>query len=285
MATNDQKDQGSDTGHVWDGIRELTNDPPKWWTICFYLSLIWVLVYFVLYPSIPLVNGPSSGVLGWTSINEYKDEVKKFDSIRAPYMAKLEKMSMEQILADQEMLNFANAYTNSIFGDNCAACHGAGAQGAPGRFPSLLDDDWLHGGTLEAINETITDGREGNMPAFSGIISDDEIGLLADFVKGLSKGVKGDKAAWALFEETGCSQCHGEDAKGITMFGSANLADSVWRFGNTREDIIHTITYGVTPEGHDGARSAIMPAFNSRLTENDIKLLTVRAWSYGGGQK
>jgi len=285
MATNDQKDKGSDTGHVWDGIRELTNAPPKWWTICFYLSLIWVLVYFVLYPSIPLVKGASSGMLGWTSINEYKDEVKRFDSIRAPYMAKLEKMSMEQILADQEMLNFANAYTNTIFGDNCAACHGAAAQGAPGRFPNLLDDNWIHGGTLEAINETISNGREGNMPGFSGIISDNEIGLLADFVTGLSQGNKGDKATWTLFEETGCSQCHGEDAKGNTMFGSANLTDSVWRFSNTREEIIRTISYGVTSEGLDGSRSAVMPEFQNRLSANDIKLLTVRVWSYGGGQK
>ena len=136
MANHNKPGKAGDTGHVWDGIRELTNPPPKWWTICFYLSLVWCVVYFVLYPSIPLVNGPTKGVLGWTSIGEYKTAVAKYDSVRSPYVTKLEGMSAQEILADQEMLNFANSYTNAIFGDNCAACHGASGQGAVGRFPN-----------------------------------------------------------------------------------------------------------------------------------------------------
>jgi len=286
MAKNDQKDQESDTGHVWDGIRELTNDPPKWWTICFYISLVWCIVYFVLYPSIPLVNGSTKGVLGWTSIEEYKESVQKHDALRSPYLAKLEKMTVQQVLDDQEMLNFANAYTNSIFGDNCAACHGRNGQGSPGRFPSLLDDTWLYGGTVEAINESITYGRQGMMPAFSGEISDDDIGKLADFVIALAElGDHEDAPNWELFEESGCSQCHGVHAKGNTDFGSANLTDKIWRFGSSRHEVIHTITDGINDGSHEGARNAVMPNFDERLTENDIKLLTARVWSLGGGQK
>lgn len=285
MSNQNKPRQAPDTGHEWDGIRELTNPPPKWWTICFYLSLLWCLVYLILYPSIPLVNGATKGLLGWTSIGELKAEVKKFDSIRSPYVTKLEKMSAQEILADQEMLNFANSYTNAIFGDYCAACHGRSAQGAEGRFPSLLDDDWLYGGTVEAIEESISYGREGNMFAFKGEIPDTDIAKLADFVIDLSQGNKGDAASWAMYEEVGCGQCHGEDAKGFTDAGSANLADSVWRFGSSREDVIRTISSGVNQEDVADTHNAIMPAFDERLSENDIKLLTVRIWSLGGGQK
>lgn len=285
MANHNNPGQAPDTGHEWDGIRELTNPPPKWWTICFYLSLLWCVVYFILYPSIPLINGPNKGILGWSSIGEYKAAVEKFDGIRSPYVTKLEQMSAEQILNDREMLNFANSYTNAIFGDNCAACHGANGQGAQGRFPSLLDDDWLYGGSVDAINETITYGREGMMPAFKGEISDAKIANLADFVIALSDGKKGDAAGWALYEDVGCGQCHGDDAKGNYDAGSANLTDKVWRFGGSREEIIRTISAGVNQEDVEGTRNAIMPAFEERLSKNDIKLLTVRVWSLGGGQR
>lgn len=285
MANHNKPEEAPDTGHVWDGIRELTNDPPKWWTITFYLSLLWVVVYIALYPSIPLVNGPTEGILGWTSIKEYKAAVDKYDVQRAPYIAKLEKMSVQEILADQEMLNFANSYTNAIFGDYCAACHGANGQGAEGRFPSLLDDDWLYGGTVEAIEETVTYGREGMMPAFKGEISDADIAKLADHIIALSQGDQGDAASWALYEEAGCGMCHGDDAKGVHDAGSANLTDKVWRFDSSREELIRTISAGVNQEDVEGTRNAIMPAFEERLSENDMKLLTVRVWSFGGGQQ
>lgn len=282
MTKQNRPGQAPDTGHVWDGIRELTNQPPKWWTICFYLSLLWVLVYIVLYPSIPMAGGSSKGVLGWTSIGEYKDAVAKYDSVREPYVDKLNGMSAEDILADQEMLNFANSYTNSLFGDNCAACHGASGQGAVGRFPTLMDDDWLYGGTVADIQTSITDGRQGMMPAFNQQLSAAEIGTLADFVIGLSKG-QDNQAGREMFVSSGCSLCHGEDAKGNTM-GPANLTDSVWRFGSSHDEVVRTITSGVNQDVA-GSRNAVMPTFAARLSENDIKLLAVRVWSLGGGQK
>ncbi len=286
MSNQNKPGQAPDTGHEWDGIRELTNPPPKWWTISFYASLLWVVVYLVLYPSIPLINGNTEGLLGYSSIKEYKAEVAKYDEQRAPYISKLEGMSAQQILGDQEMLNFANSYTNAIFGDYCAACHGGSGQGVEGRFPTLLDDDWLYGGTIDAIQESIADGREGMMPAYKGEISDADIGKLADFVIGLSQGNSGDAAGWALYEETGCGMCHADNAKGDPDAGSANLTDAIWRFGNSRDDVISTITYGVNQlEDHPESHNAVMPSFEGRLSENDIKLLAVRVWSLGGGQQ
>ncbi|ALP52999.1 cytochrome C oxidase subunit III [Candidatus Tenderia electrophaga] len=284
MSNHNNPGQAPDTGHEWDGIRELTNAPPKWWTICFYLSLLWCVVYFILYPSIPLINGPNEGLLNWSSIKEYKQAVAKYQEIREPYMDQLETMSAEQILADQEMLNFANSYTNALFGDYCSACHGAGGQGVEGRFPNLRDDNWLYGGSVDAIKETITNGREGMMPAFQADLGQAEIEQLADFVIALPQG-QATQAGWSLYEESGCGLCHGEDAKGVPDFGSANLTDSVWRFGDSRDEVIRTISKGVNQEDVEGSRSAVMPAFDERLSDNDIKLLTVRVWSFGGGQQ
>ncbi|MFC1747298.1 cytochrome-c oxidase, cbb3-type subunit III [Pseudomonadota bacterium] len=286
MSNQNKPGQAPDTGHEWDGIRELTNQPPKWWTITFYASLLWVVVYIVLYPSIPLINGTTEGMLGWTSIKEYKAEVAKYDEQRAPYVSKLEGMSAEQILGDQEMLNFANSYTKAIYGDYCAACHGASGQGAEGRFPTLLDDDWLYGGSVSSINETIASGREGMMPGFKGEMSDADIGKMADFVIGLSQGNSGDAAGWAMYEEAGCGMCHADNGKGDYDAGSANLTDAVWRFGSSREDVVKTIAYGVNQmEDHPESHNAVMPSFEGRLSDNDIKLLTVRVWSLGGGEK
>jgi cytochrome c oxidase cbb3-type subunit 3 len=283
MANQNKPDQAPDTGHVWDGIRELTNDPPKWWTVCFYLSLLWCIVYFVLYPSIPMPGGPNKGMLGWTSIGEYKDAVAKYDGIRQPYVDKLNTMSAEEILADQQMLNFANSYTNSLFGDNCAACHGSSGQGAEGRFPTLTDDDWLYGGTVADIQTSVNDGRQGMMPAFKGQISDADIGALADVVIGLSNG-QSDPAGMELFTNSGCAACHGENGAGFAPMGSANLTDAIWRFSGSRDEVIRTISSGVNQDVAD-SRNAVMPSFAGRLSENDIKLLAVRVWSLGGGQK
>lgn len=281
---NKKPHEAPDTGHVWDGIRELTNEPPRWWTITFYMSLVWVFVYIVLYPAIPMPNGPTPGLLGWTSIGEFKAEVAKYDEIRAPHLKKLEGMTTQQILDNQETLNFANSYSKALYGDYCSACHGSAGQGAVGRFPTLLDDDWLYGGSVETIQESITDGREGGMPAYKGEISDAQIAQMADFTIGLSQGNQGSAADWALFEEASCSMCHGDTAKGDYDAGSANLTDAIWRFGSSRDEVIRTIASGVNDDA-EGSHNAVMPSFEGRLSENDIKLLAVRIWSMGGGEK
>lgn len=277
------QNQAPDTGHEWDGIRELTNAPPRWWSIAFILSFVWVALYAIIYPMIPLVNDFTRGVTGWTSIGEYKDAVAKYENIRAPYVEKLSAMSAEDILKDREMLNFANSYTKALFGDNCAACHGANGQGKAGMFPVLLDDDWLFGGTVADITTTITDGRMGIMPAHQDILTEDQINILADFVIALPKG-QASQAGWDTFTETGCFGCHGADAKGNKYVGSANLTDNIWRFGSSRDDVLRTIKFGVNQSHLENSRNAVMPAFGEKLSENDIKLLTVKVWSLGGGQ-
>jgi len=277
-----------DTGHEWDGIRELENQPPRWWIIGFHLSWIMVVIYCMLFPSIPLLSGSTKGLLGWTQVKKLKKEVVQLETIRAPYDEKLAAMSPGDILKDAELSNFAQSSSRVLFGENCAACHGAGGQGAP-DFPVLADDEWLYGGAVETIVETITDGREGMMPAHGALLSKEELDNVVGYVVGLSQG-KIHEAGKAVFmgetpAEATCFGCHGEDAKGMPDMGAPNLADSVWRFSGTEEGVRHTIAHGVN-DGEDAkTRKAVMPAFAGKLTPVQIKKLAVLVHQFGGGQE
>jgi len=288
MADNKQSGHAPDTGHEWDGIRELTNPPPRWWMIALHASWVWCVVYFILYPAIPLVHDSTKGVLGWTQIKEFKEAVAENDAIKAPYLEKVSAMSGEELLADAGMRNFSEQAAKAVFGDNCAACHGGGGEGAVGLFPVLADDDWLYGGDIETIIASITEGRQGNMPAHAEMLSDEDINQLADFVIALPQG-KATEAGWQKFDESGCTACHGADAKGSalngdTFTGSANLTDQVWRFGSSRDEVLRTIRYGVNQDGVANTRVAIMPAFGGKLSAEDIKMLAVKVHEFGGGK-
>ncbi len=287
--------QVPDTGHEWDGIRELTNPPPRWWMISLYASGLFVVVYLILYPSIPLIHGSNKGLLGWTMITEFKEAVAENDAIKAPFLKKVAAMSPKELLADGKMRNFAESAAKAAFGDNCAACHGSGGQGAPGLFPVLADDDWLYGGSMDVIIETITEGRQGNMPAHADMLDDAEINRLADFVLAVSKG-KATQEGFTLFDDSGCSACHGTDAKGSAnhpetadgegidhSVGSANLTDQIWRFGGSRDEILRTIRHGVNQEDEKDTRTAIMPVFGEKLSPEMIKMLAVKVHGFGGG--
>lgn len=288
MSTQNNSEKPQDTGHEWDGIRELTNPPPRWWMIALHASWIFCLIYFVLYPSIPLLHDSNKGLLGWTQIKEYKEAVVENDAIKAPYLKKFETMSAAEIEADPELSNFAVSAAKAVYGDNCAACHGAGGEGAKGLFPVLADDDWLYGGDLDTIVETITEGRQGSMPAHADMLEASDIEALADFVVALPEGKATDKG-WALFDDSGCTACHGADARGGALngdnySGAANLTDQLWRFGGSRAEVLRTIRYGVNQEDVAQTRSAIMPAFGEKLSAAQIKTLAIKIHGMGGGQ-
>lgn len=287
MGTQNKPGHAPDTGHEWDGIRELTNPPPRWWMLALHASWIWCVVYFILYPAIPLVNDATKGVLGWTQIKEFNEAVAENQAVQAPFLAKISEMSGQELLQDSGMRIFAESGAKALFGDNCAACHGSGGEGAPGLFPVLADDDWLFGGDIDTIIESITDGRQGNMPAHEGMISDADINALADFVIGAANG-EVTEAGLAKFDEAGCTGCHGMDAKGGAInelySGAPNLTDKIWRFGSSREDVLRTIRYGVNQEDVPNTRVAIMPAFGAKLSAEEIKMLAVKVHGLGGGK-
>jgi cytochrome c oxidase cbb3-type subunit 3 len=285
MSDKKNPNQTPDTGHEWDGIRELKNDPPRWWMIGFYVTPFFMIGYFLLYPSIPLFSDYTRGILGWTQVQEFTAGVEEIRAVRAPYEEKVAAMSAAAMLGDPEMNRYAGIAARVPFGDNCAPCHGAGGQGRP-DYPVLADDDWLHGGTVDAIVATITDGREGSMPAYGDLLSPEEIDALVTFVSALSRGEEYAPGRAVFMGETeggaDCAACHGDDARGMIEIGSANLTDAIWRFDGAAEGIRRTIVHGVN---QDGAltRKAVMPAFGGKLSEDEIKKLAVKVWSLGGG--
>lgn len=311
MADNNKNpNECPDTGHEWDGIRELTNPPPRWWTIALYLSGLLVLVYFILYPSLPLVNGNTQGILGWTQINEYKEDMALIKEKRAPFEDRIAAMSAEEILEDDELLRYAVGSSKVLYGDNCAACHGVGGYPQPGSgYPILADDDWLYGGTVNKIIETLAKGRQGMMPAHAELLTEEEVDGLVEFVLSNSAG-EATEAQWKLYNEKGCVACHGAEAKGIQQLGSANLSDKVWRFSGEPDEIRHTILHGVNDANDPNTRIAVMPGWNEklavrleaeeygddpeeyyegdetqRLSETEIKKLAVYVHQLGGGEE
>lgn len=296
-----------DTGHEWDGIRELENEPPRWWTNALYLSGLLVLVYFILYPSLPLINDSTKGLLGWTQINEYKENLAKVEEKRAPFEEKLAAMTAEEILADPEMRNYAVGSSKVLYGDNCAACHGTGGIPAAGSgYPILADDDWLYGGDVNTIVATLAQGRQGMMMSHAKTLKPEEVDGLVQFVVNAAEG-KATEAGWKLFNDKGCVGCHGADGKGIQQLGSANLTDQIWRFSGEEAEIRHTILHGVNDPSDPQTRIAVMPSWNEklavklealkweeepeyegteteRLSETEIKKLAVYVHQFGGGE-
>ena len=225
------------TGHEWDGITELNKPLPKWWLWTFYATIVWAIGYWLLMPAWPLVSSYTKGYLGYSERERVTEEVAAAKSEKSVYRDRIAAMDLAAINNDPELLSFALAGGEAAFGDNCAPCHGRGAQGAVG-YPNLRDDSWLWGdGSLAAIHQTLLHGiraddpetHTSQMPAFgrTGILSEPQILDVAEHVLSLS-GKADDKAAaerGAKIYSANCAACHGADGKGNPQLGAPNLAD------------------------------------------------------------
>jgi cytochrome c oxidase cbb3-type subunit 3 len=287
----------NNTGHIWDdNVRELANPPPRWWMIGFWASVLWWVVYGILYPMWPTLTGNTKGIMGWSQMQEYEAAVAQVQEIRAQYEDQIKGMDANAILADDGLRQYTLASAKVLFGDYCAGCHGRGGAGNPG-YPVLADDDWLYGGDVAKITDSIANGRKGVMTAHANILSEAEIDTLAQWVVDMSEGKKDNEAGWTLYREKGCVACHGPDADGVlargpdgsvlATVGAANLTDGIWRFEpGGLESAEYTIAYGVNHAGEPKTRNAEMPAFGltGKLDEQAIKKLVVYVHQLGGGQ-
>jgi cytochrome c oxidase cbb3-type subunit 3 len=281
------------TGHVWDDdLADFTNQPPKWWMLGLTASALWVVIYWLYYPSVPMPSSNTyfQGIGGWTAIKEMEADKGEVDAVRGKFENQLKDMTPAAILADSKLTEYVKRSGKVLFGDNCAPCHGTNGTGTKdkeGLFaPILNDDDWLYGGKIDDIHTTISGGRQGMMVAHKDTLTAQQIDDVSKYVKALSEG-KGDSeaAGKAVFMGSDCAGCHGADAKGMQAMGSANLTDKVWRFDGSLEGIKRTITFGVN-NGDPKARVAVMPNFKAagKLSDTDIKKLAVYVYKFGGGQ-
>lgn len=275
------------TGHAWDGIKELNTPLPRWWLWTFYITIVWAVVYCVLYPAIPMITTSTKGMLGYSSRGDVAEAIKVANAAQSKYLDQMEKSSLEEIVNDKDLFQFAVAGGKSAFAVNCIQCHGSGAAGSKG-YPNLNDDDWLWGGDLETIQTTILHGirfagdddtRVSDMPAFGRdeLLEKEQINDVAEFVLSLS-GKSEDSAAAErgkqLFADN-CAACHGESGEGNQELGAPNLTDAIWLYGGNKETVVQTIT---------NSRKGVMPAWAHRLDPVTIKKLVVFVHALGGGK-
>jgi cytochrome c oxidase cbb3-type subunit 3 len=274
------------TGHEWDGIRELDNPLPRWWLWIWYATIAFSIGYWVLMPAWPGLHGYTKGLLNKSDRAEVGQELKALDKQRGEGAAMLRTASLEQIEKDPKLLAYAQQVGQSVFGDNCATCHGIGGTGSKG-YANLRDDVWLWGGKLEDIQYIITHGvRTGAEGARMSLIPScardemlqpKQIDDLTEYVVSLSRR-PADAAAVAraapLFEAQ-CSACHGPQGLGNQELGAPNLTDADWLFGSDRASIRGQIYAG---------NGGVMPTWGGRLSPETIKALSVYIHSNAGGQ-
>jgi len=270
------------TGHEWDGIKELDNPMPRWWLWTFYATIFWALVYTIAYPAWPLVTSATTGILNWSSRADLQAELVSAEAAKSDYIAAIEKASVEEILADDTLRQFAISAGAAAFKVNCVQCHGSGAAGSPG-YPNLNDDEWLWGGSPEDIRATIAHGirfagddetRVSEMPAFADILSRNEIDAVVKHVLALSSGGDVADAGAEIFAQN-CAACHGDAGKGNPELGAPDLTDAIWLYGSEPAEIAAQIRR---------PRHGVMPAWEARLGETAVKELTVYVHSLGGGE-
>jgi|TARA_Y100001970_G_scaffold83126_1_gene105180 cytochrome c oxidase cbb3-type subunit 3 len=275
-------------GHEFDGIVEINNPLPRWWTILFYATIVWSFFYLALYPGL----GSFEGFWGWRSSNqdvrtleesaqaridakerglivEYDRELdfaaEKFDPIFEAYA----QVPVEELVKNEEAVKVGQR----LFMQNCSQCHGSDARGNMG-FPNLTDDDWLYGGSGAKIKETLTNGRIAAMPAWIDAMGEQGIKETVAYVLSLS-GREMEENHDALAEAgkarfMACAACHGMDGKGNQMLGAPNLTDNIWLYGGSERAITETLTYG---------RNGVMPSFKKTLGDNKIHVVATYVYS------
>lgn len=284
MADKKEIDQHSGvetTGHEWDGLKELNNPAPRWWVWVFLVTVIWSVGYWIIYPSWPTLSGNTQGTAAWTQYKKLQDEQAEIAARRGVFAEHIKTHDLQAIKQDPKLYAFALAGGKAMFKENCAACHGSGAEGRPG-YPNLNDDDWLWGGTLEDIYRTIKTGarsthadtRTSQMPAFGEMLNAQEIDHIAGYVLSLSSKTPASSEGESLFKQN-CAACHGDTGRGLRAVGAPNLADAIWLYGGDKANIISQI---------QKPRHGVMPTWEGRLPDETIKQLAIYVHSLGGGE-
>ncbi|NPD14374.1 cytochrome-c oxidase, cbb3-type subunit III [Xinfangfangia sp. D13-10-4-6] len=277
------------TGHDWDGIQEYDNPMPRWWVWVFYATIVWGIGYTIAYPAWPLITGVTQGVIGNNERTNVAAEIAAWEASNAGIRQQLVDTDLNEIGNDPQLAAFAENAGAAVFRTNCVQCHGAGAAGVQSLgYPNLLDDDWLWGGTMEAIHQTVShgirnttdpDARYSQMPAFGKdqLLERPQIGEVVEYVLAIS-GQEHDAtlaAAGAGVFADNCASCHMENGKGDREQGAPDLTDAVWLYGGSRQ----AITYSV-----NNARFGVMPDWAGRLSEADIRAVSWYVHSLGGGE-
>ena len=279
---------GTETvGHEWDGIEELDTPMPRWWLWTLYATIVFSIGYGIAYPAWPLIDRATAGVLGWSSHKQLADEMAAEGARKAPMRLALSRIAIERLPADSRLMQAAIEGGRAAFKVHCVQCHGSGAAGSKG-YPNLNDDDWLWGGNIKEIHQTLVDGirqpgndqtRMSQMPAFGrdGLLKPGQIDDTVSFVRALAGKEPASASArrGAIVFAGNCAACHAPDGKGMRVLGTPNLTDAIWLYGGDRDALTQTIAK---------ARYGVMPAWGQRLDPVTVKMLAAYVHSLGGGE-
>lgn len=284
-----KKNQEPDTtGHEWDGIQEYNNPLPRWWVWIFYATIVWGIWYTIAYPAWPMISGATEGYKGWSTRANVAEEIAEAEAANATINEKLASVELASITGDDELQGYARSAGEAVFNTWCVQCHGREGGGAVG-YPTLSDDDWLWGGTMEDIHTSVTVGirdasdedwlRQSEMPAFGAdeLLNDEEIDQVVNYVMSLS-GEPQDASKVAAGETVyldNCAACHGENGGGDQMQGAPNIADAIWLYGGDYDTLMETVTY---------SRYGAMPPWKDRLSEAEIRAVSAYVHQLGGGE-
>ena len=288
MSKEPKKTEGQveTTGHVWDeDLEELNNPLPRWWLWTFYLTIAWAVIYTVLYPAWPLVSRATPGLLGYSTRAEVAEEIAEVEAANAAIESELASVPLTEITADAELNQYAINAGKAVFNTWCIQCHGVEGQGAVG-YPTLSDDEWLWGGDMEAIYLTVShgirntddlDARYSEMPAFGEVLSEEEIAQVVAHVRKISNQ-EHDAALAAAGEQVfldNCASCHGDGGEGLRDLGAPALNNAIWLYGGDEAALTETVT---------NARFGVMPNWNTRLSEAEMRAVSVYVHGLGGGE-
>lgn len=276
------------TGHSWDGIEEFDNPMPRWWLWSFYICIIWAVIYMFFYPAWPLVRGATEGILGYSTRGEVAAEIASVDARNQVWYDRLMEADPAAVIDDAELHRFAVNAGAAVFRAQCSQCHGAGAAGVQaGGFPNLLDDEWMWGGTIEDIEQTVShgirnedfpDARWSEMPAFGRdeLLTSEEIDQVVQHVLNISGQPHDATLATAGAEvfDYNCSSCHGIDGEGDAFVGAPALNNAIWLYGGDEATIRESVV---------NARFGIMPGFTERLPAAHVRAVAAYVHQLGGG--
>jgi cytochrome c oxidase cbb3-type subunit III len=162
-----------DMGHSYDGIRELNNQLPPWYTWTFIFTILFAIGYLWRYHV----------------AHSAPDQYQEYDN--AMTSAKLKQdayLKAQGNLVDENTVKMLDATGiaegKKVFTTNCVVCHGDKGQGGVG--PNLTDDYWIHGGKVNDVFKTIKMGwPEKGMQSWKDVFSGVQIAQLASYVKSL----------------------------------------------------------------------------------------------------
>ncbi|SFG55122.1 cytochrome-c oxidase, cbb3-type subunit III [Sulfitobacter dubius] len=274
------------TGHSWDGIEELNTPLPRWWLWTFYATVVWGVIYTILYPAWPMVSGATTGLLGYSTRGEVAAEIARVELSNADLTESLVTVDLGVLAENEELHRFAVQAGRSVFAAHCSQCHGAGAGGVKASgYPNLLDDDWLWGGTMAEITYTVRHGirneedpeaRFSEMPPFDWM-APEELDATVHYVRSLSDLTHDATAAGqgAKLYADNCSSCHGAAGLGDREIGAPNLADAIWLRGDSYADILAQLK---------APRMGVMPSWQARLGEAEVRAVSAYVHGLGGGE-